>query len=301
VSDLWPLSAAALALVVMVGVLVHEGVFLDAETRTLRRLRVRLGGRRTVADAVLERSGLLSLLQNEADIRQLQAVAGRGSDPRAFLGKAVRICVAVMMIPAAGDAYTMLNGGDALVAPLWLPAFGVGGLVLAFADLRQTARRRRDEASRSIAKMLLLFGMTNATPLRSGERIDSGDPLLLLAGAMRQPALRAMLQGEGWHRLVNRETRSRAELLEALGAAYRIPLLLELGGVVRNVQEYGGTDPGREYIVLARTTFKQWLADARVRLASRGITVLVPAAGMLLAIFVVLFSAIAYASSHGGL
>jgi len=301
VSELWPLLLAVLALAAMVAVLVREGVFLDPETRTIRRLRMRLGGRRTMADSVLDRSGLLTLLQDEADVRRLQAVAGRGGDPRAFLRRAVRICVVATMIPVVADAVSVLDGNDVVVAPLYLPLFAAGGLVLAFVDLRQAAARRRDQATRSIAKMLLLWGMTNATPVRSGERIDVSDPLLALAGAMRQPALREMLEGEAWHQLIERQPRSRAELLEALGAAYRIPLLVELGHVVRTVQEYGGSDPGREYIVLARATVKQRLADARVRLGSRTVTVLIPATGMLLAIFVVIFSAIAYASARGGL
>ena len=45
----------------------------------------------------------------------------------------------------------------------------------------------------------------------------------------------------------------------------------------------------------------QRLADARVRLGSRTITVLVPMVGLLAAIFVVIFSAVAYASANGGL
>ena len=300
-AELLPLGLAVLAFVAIVGILVHEGVFLDAQTRTIRHLRIRLGGRRTVADAMLERTGVLPLLQNVADIRRLQAVAGRGTDPRAFLQRTVRVCVAVTMIPVAADAFSVASGGDPVIAPILIPLFTAGGAVLAFVDLHRAAAHRRQEAAHSLLKMLLLWGLTNGSPVHSGERVDASDSLMVLAGTLQTPALRDMLRGEPWHQLVNGTPRSRAELLEALGTAYGIPLFIELAHVVRTVQEYGGTNPGMEYTALARTTVAQWLADKRVRLRSRAVTVLVPAAGMLLAIFLVLFSSIAYASAHGGL
>lgn len=300
-SEMLPLAVAVLALLAMVAVLVREGAFLDPQTRTIRRLRTRLGGRHTVTDAVLERTGLLSFLQGLADIRRLQAVAGRGSDPRVFLERTVRIAVVATMIPVAADAVSAVSGGDLAIAPILIPLFTIGGVLLAFADLHQTAARRRTQASRSLVKMLLLWGMTNATPVHSGERIEASDSLLVLAGALRTPALRDMIEGEAWHQLVSDHPRSRAELLETMGGVYGVPLFTELGHAVRTVQEYGGTNPAAEYSTLARATVAQWLADARVRLRSRTVTVLIPATGMLLAIFVVLFSAVAYTSGHGGL
>ena len=239
-------------------------------------------------------------LQDRFAVRRLQLVAGRG-DVQAFARRTVLLVGAVVLAGALIDSITALAGGDPLLPPIWIPIAGALAAVLSFAQLHRAARRRRDIASLQVSKTLLLFGMLRVPPVHAPDAVHAGDPLLALARAMRDRTLAELLSRDGWRQFTAVQTRSRADLLEAIGDAYGVPVLAQLAQVVRSAQEYGGSDPAVEYLATARSFTAQRLADARVRLGSRTITVLVPMVGLLAAIFVVIFSAVAYASAHGGL
>jgi len=86
-----------------------------------------------------------------------------------------------------------------------------------------------------------------------------------------------------------------------VSAAYRLPVLAQLAQVVRAAQEYGGGDPATEYLAAARSFTAQRLADCAGPLGFTHHHRAGADGGLLAAIFVVIFSAVAYASANGGL
>lgn len=300
-ADPWAPAVLLCAIVVTVGVaLVRSGAFMTAEAVSIRRVRRRLVARPSRWSGAVTTSSAGMALQERFAIGRLQLAAGRG-DAQAFVRRTVAMVTLSMVAVAGIDAATVLSGDGLVIAPLWIPVAGGAGAVLGLVGVQRSARRRREVASLQAAKTLLLFGLLRIVPVRGHDAVHPGDPLAALARAMRDPTLAEMLGSEQWRQFVAIAPRSRAELLEALGAAYGVPILAQLAQVVRSAQEYGGTDPAGEYLATARAFTAQRLADARVRLGSRTITVLVPMVGLLAAIFVVIFSAVAYASSNGGL
>ena len=300
-ADLWLpsillVSAAVLACVI----LIRSGALLTPEAAGIRQVRRRLLPRESRWSAAIARSSIGRTLQERFAIRRLQLVAGRG-DPQAFVRRVVTVTLVTILGGALLDAATALSTGSPAVAPMWIGVAGAAMALLTLVQLQREARRRQDTASLQVAKTLLLFGMLRVPPVHSPEGLQPGDPLVALARAMRDRTLAEMLAGDGWRQVTAIQPRSRAELLEALDDAYGVPVLAQLAQVVRSAQEYGGGDPAAEYLVAARSFTAQRLADARVRLGSRTITVLVPMVGLLAAIFVVIFSAVAYASANGGL
>ena len=289
-------SAAVLACVI----LIRSGALLTPEAAGIRQVRRRLLPRESRWSAAIARSSIGRTLQERFAIRRLQLVAGRG-EPQAFVRRVVTVTLVTVLGGALVDAATALSTGSPAVAPVWIGVAGAAMALLTLVQLQREARRRQDTASLQVAKTLLLFGMLRVPPVHSPEGLQPGDPLVALARAMRDRTLAEMLAGDAWRQVTAIQPRSRAELLEALDDAYGLPVLAQLAQVVRSAQEYGGGDPAAEYLVAARSFTAQRLADARVRLGSRTITVLVPMVGLLAAIFVVIFSAVAYASANGGL
>ncbi|MHB8532799.1 MAG: hypothetical protein ACYDC2_08765 [Solirubrobacteraceae bacterium] len=289
-------AVAAVAAVVMV----RSGALMTAETASIRRVRQRLVPAAGWWAATVARTPIGRTLQDRFAIRRLQLAAGRG-DPQAFVRRVVGVAALVVAACSVLDATTGLLGDGLVLAPIWIPVAAAAATALSFAGLQREAGRRREVASSQVAKTLLLFGLLRVPPVHSPDALRPGDPLLALAWTMRDHTLAEMLASDQWRQVVETQPRSRADLLEAVGSAYGLPVLAQLAAVVRSAQEYGGGDPAAEYLAAARSFTAQRLADARVRLGSRTITVLVPMVGLLAAIFVVIFSAVAYASANGGL
>jgi hypothetical protein len=301
VADLWLPSILLVSTALLAGfILVRSGALLTPEAASIRQVRRRLLPREGRWSTAIARSSIGHSLQERFAIRRLQLVAGRG-EPQAFVRRLVTVTVVTILGGALLDAATALSSGSAAVAPAWIVVAAALAALLTFVQLQRDARRRQDTASLQVAKTLLLFGMLRVPPVHSPEGLQPADPLMALARAMRDRTLAEMLASDGWRQFTTIQPRSRAELLEALGDAYGVAVLAQLAQVVRSAQEYGGSDPATEYLAAARSFTAQRLADARVRLGSRTITVLVPMVGLLAAIFVVIFSAVAYASANGGL
>lgn len=300
-AEVWLPSLLLVAVALLAGViLVRSGALLTPEAESIRRVRRRLVPEEGRWSAAVARSPMGRSLQERFAIRRLQLLAGRG-DPQAFVRRVVTVAAVTIVLGAALDAVTALGSGAPAFAPAWIPAAGAATGLLAFMQLQREARRRQDTASLQVAKTLLVLGMLRTPPVHSAEALQPADPLVALARAMRDPTLAEMLDDDEWRQHTRIQPRSRADLLEALGDAYGVAVLAQLAQVVRSAQEYGGADPAAEYLAAARSFTAQRLADARVRLGSRTITVLVPMVGLLAAIFVVIFSAVAYASANGGL
>jgi hypothetical protein len=289
-------TTAALAALV----LARSGALRTAESASIRRVRDRLMPDHGRWAAVVARNPVARALQDRFAIRQLQLAAGRG-DTQGLTRRVVGIAALTVAACSVLDGVTVLAGDGLVLAPALIPVAAVVATALSVASLQREARRRRETASLQVAKTLLLFGLLRVPPVHSPEGLGPGDPLLALARSMRDRTLAEMLGSEQWRQMSDVQPHSRAELLEAVAAAYRLPVLAQLALVVRAAQEYGGGDPATEYLAAARSFTAQRLADARVRLGSRTITVLVPMVGLLAAIFVVIFSAVAYASANGGL
>jgi len=301
VADAW-LPSLLLVIIAAVAalVLVRNGAVMTAETSSIRRVRRRLVRDQGWWAVAVARNPIGRALQDRFAIRRLQLAAGRG-DAQAFARRVVRVAAVTVAACSVLDAVTGLAGDGLMIAPIWIPVAGAVATALSLAGLQREARRRREIASLQVAKTLLLFGLLRVPPVHSPDALRPGDPLLALARSMRDRTLAEMLGSDRWRQMNDTKPRSRAELLEAVGAAYRLPVLAQLAQVVRAAQEYGGGDPAAEYLAAARSFTAQRLADARVRLGSRTITVLVPMVGLLAAIFVVIFSAVAFASANGGL
>ncbi len=300
-ADSWLPSVLLVAVAIGAGiVLVRSGALMTAESASIRRVRRRLLPSEARWGAALARSPIGRALQDRFAIRRLQLAAGRG-DAQAFVRRMVTLVLFTVAACCVVDVVSALAGSGLVLAPIWIPVAGALAVGLSFAGLQREARRRRDTASLQVAKTLLLFGLLRVPPLHGPDALRPGDPLVALARTMRDSTLAEMLASEQWRQVSDVHPRSRADLLEAVGAAYGLPVLAQLAQVVRSAQEYGGSDPATEYLAAARSFTAQRLADARVRLGSRTITVLVPMVGLLAAIFVVIFSAVAYASTNGGL
>jgi hypothetical protein len=298
VAEVWlPSLLLAVTAALAALVLARSGALRTAEAASIRRVRDRLVPDHGRWAAVLARNPMARAFQDRFAIRRLQLAAGRGDTP-AFTRRVVGIAAVTVAAGSVLDAASGLAGDGLVLAPVWIPVAAVGAIALSVAGLQREARRRREIASLQVAKTLLLFGLLRVPPVHSPEGLGPGDPLLALARSMRDRTLAEMLGSDQWRQMNGAQPRSRAELLEAVAAAYRLPVLAQ---VVRAAQEYGGGDPATEYLAAARSFTAQRLADARVRLGSRTITVLVPMVGLLAAIFVVIFSAVAYASANGGL
>jgi hypothetical protein len=301
VAELWLPSLLLATTAALAGlVLARSGALRTAETASIRRVRDRLVPDHGRWAAVLARNPMARAFQDRFAIRRLQLASGRG-DTQAFTRRLVGMGALTVAACSALDAVTGLAGDGLVLAPASIPVAAVVTTALSVAGLQREARRRRETASLQVAKTLLLFGLLRVPPVHSPDGLGPGDPLLALARSMRDRTLAEMLGSDQWRRMSDAQPRSRAELLEAVAAAYRLPVLAQLAQVVRAAQEYGGGDPATEYLAAARSFTAQRLADARVRLGSRTITVLVPMVGLLAAIFVVIFSAVAYASANGGL
>lgn len=300
-TELWLPTALLCGTVVAVAVaLGRSGAFMTAEATTIRRVRRRLVSRHARWSGAVAGSSIGRVLQERFAIGRLQLAAGRG-DAQAFVRRVATLVMLSVFTLGVTDAVGVLAGAGMVVAPAWIPVAGILAGLLAFAGVQRAARQRREVASLQVAKMLLLFGLLRVPPVHSHDAVQPADPLLALARSMRDPTLAEMLSSEQWRHYAPAPPRSRAELLEAIGAAYGVPILAQLAQLVRSTQEYGGRDPAAEYLATARAFTAQRLADARVRLGSRTITVLVPMVGLLAALFVVIFSAVAYASANGGL
>lgn len=300
-AETWlPLLVLVAFAAAVMAVLVRTGAFLSPEAVTIRRVRQRSTARRGLVSGAVDRAGLDEFLRRQFGIRRMLLARGRTADARVFVDRCVRAAVLALGAVVVADAVSLLSGGGLLLAPYWLLIAAVGGVLLVYADLVSTARRRRREADRSLTKMLLIFGLTDALPVANATYLSPSDPMSALAAAQRSAALREMLLQDDWRVLSAATPRSRVALLEELEQVYEVPMFRRLARVVDSVASRGAGDPAAEYIALARAQTEMRHADAQVRLRSRSIAVLFPGVGLLVIILAFIFSAIAYTSANGG-
>lgn len=305
-----------LVLVILAGgaaiLFIQAGVLLSPETVAMRRARRQLGRQRGLVEVIVERSVVRRVLQELADLRRLLIIAGGTGDAGAWVRRTLRLALTMVAIIALGDAASVVAGmGMAIPMVVSDPLLGIPVpilpvavatvCVLSFLEVRRKVTTRQEDAALALHDMLLLISMLDAAPIRDPRRIDPGDALPSLARTLRQPALAEMLEHDSWRELVPREPLTRPELFEALGQAYGVREFSRFGKILRTTTEVGGVDAAEEYIAAARALTEERIADARVKLSTRAITQLVPALGLLLALFVVILSAIVADSLQSGL
>lgn len=297
----------AVVLIGLVVVLIRSGALMTADTVTIRRLRRRPDMASAAARAAVDRLGLGEALRRNFALRRLQLAAGWGTDPQRFVERCLRLAVLFVAAPAAVDAVGIIGGQGPAVPLLWVLACGAAAPLAAYRALRREARGRRMEATQGLRKTLLLLGITGLSPVTMAGDVQVGDPLVEAAQALRGTrrrrhcVLRDMLLDGAWRDLAPRPPASRVELVRTMGDTYEVPVLRRIGDVMAVTTERGSGAAGPEYLALARDETAVALADARVRHASRRVTWLIPIAGIIGVVLMLLVSATAYTTTHGGL
>jgi hypothetical protein len=122
-------------------------------------------------------------------------------------------------------------------------------------------------------------------------RVPVSEALLIFARCQRDPTLHELLSGDAWRPLVERQPssspRSTALEYERIGQAYGVPMFVALGSAVRRVTERGlaGQDV---YTGLARTSYGERLAAARVAAAQAKTLIVIPMGLMIVPVLVLI-------------
>lgn len=292
------LTLAALAAVV--GTLWVVGLWYlglhthPAVLRWQRLARLRgLADQRPLGDRLADRVGLLQRAQEEMDVGRLLAIAGRNDSATGWIlrvaGQAGLALAAVLVL----DELAMLAGQPPSIPP-------VGGLVaaacvaaLGYVSLRRDASARQRALARAVADTL-----PNLAVMTFHHRVPASEALLIFARCQRDPGLRDLLTGDSWRRLTERapasgapedpEVRQNTALMyERIGQAYGVPMFVALGSAVRRVTERGLASQD-VFTGLARTTYAERLAEARVAAAQAKTLIVIPMGLMIIPVLVLI-------------
>jgi hypothetical protein len=283
-----PALAAAAGLLWVAGLWLL-GAYTPPAVVSWRRLaRYRgLDDQRPLADRLAARLSFLRRLQEEMDLRRLLAIAGSAQDPTAWLLSLLFVsgmaCVALLGVDAAIDRSMRF-----LLFPPWLAlAAGATVAVLSYAGLRARAHSRQRRLGRAVADSLIHLAVVT-----HHQRIPLAEALMIFARCQEDGALLALLGNDGWRRLADMATpdsssgagrtalRTSADTYEQIGLAYGVPMFTALAGVLRRVTEKGLSSRDA-YTQLARSTYAELLAEARV-LASQAKTLIVIPMGLMI-------------------
>jgi hypothetical protein len=293
--DLTLALIAAIVGVAWVAGLWYLGVYTHPAVLGWQRLaRLRgLADQRPFGERVAERLPLLRRAQAETDIGRLLAIVGRSDRPTAWvLRVAFQSGLALAGVLLVDEL--ALIGGQPSAMPPWV-GLGAAACValLATLRLRRQARERRRALGRAVADSL-----PHLAVMTFHHRVPATEALLIFARCQRDPVLRDLLTDDSWRRLVERDHepgpadepgggRSTAATYERIGQAYGVPMFTALGAAVRRVTERGlaGQDV---YTGLARTTYSQRLADARVAAAQAKTLIVIPMGLMIVPVLVLI-------------
>ena len=258
--------------------------------RRLARLRG-LGDRRPLG----ERVPVLRRAQEETDVGRLLAIAGRRDTAAAWLLRAAFQAGLTLAAVLILDEAALMAGQP----PPLPPALGVAAAaciaVLAYARLHRQAEDRRRALGQAVADSL-----PHLAVMTFHHRVPASEALLIFARCQRDPALRRLLEGDGWRRLIERGStvgtehtanaasgESTALIYERIGQAYGVPMFCALASGVQRVTERGlaGQDV---YTGLARTTYAERLARARVAAAQARTLIVVPMGLMIVPVLILI-------------
>jgi hypothetical protein len=266
----------------------YLGMYTHPAVLSWQRLsRMRgLADRRPLGDRLGERLPLLRRAQEETDVGRLLAIAGRGESATGWLLRAAFQAGLALAAILLLDEVTVL-AGQAPALPPWVGlAVAAGVACLAYARLRTAATGRQRTLERAVADSL-----PHLAVMTFHHRVPASEALLIFARCQRDPTLHRLLAGDAWRPLVERRpgagTASTATEYERIGQAYGVPMFSALGSAVRRVSERGLASQD-VYTGLARASYGERLATARVTAAQAKTLIVVPVGLMIVPVLVLI-------------
>ncbi len=282
-SDLWPYALTTIALVgAWVFVLAELGYLTSPDVRAWRRLAALRGyaGPQTRLERAADRSPAIRRLQHELDLHRLLAIGGRDETEAAFLGRTVFLALLAFTVILVVDVGSRIGGGEFAIPPLAAVLTAVAVVLLRFAALRASARRRQDVAGRTLGDMMMLVAI-----LTDGRGLQVEDAIRILSRCTTTADLRTLVDG-GWRRLIPSRPRNTADLYRAIGDEFRIPQFVFVADAVMTTNV--GIAERDTYTRVAGAVYQQRLTEARMRSARARILVTLPVAGMLVPLLLLL-------------
>jgi len=275
----------------------YLGLYTHPAVRSWRRLsRLRgMADRRPWDERMGHRLPLIRRAQLETDIARLLAVAGRDESGSAWLLRVAAQAGLALAIVLVLDELALLEGKTPALPP------GVGLLAgvclgaLAYLRLRRQATDRQRALSSAITDSL-----PHLAVMTFHHRVPASEALLIFARCHREPVLYELLSSDKRALQAVSETSrelppplrpmqasSTAATYERLGQAYGVPMFAALGAAVHRVTERGLA--GRDvYTGLARTTYSERLAEARVMAAQTKTLIVIPMGLMIVPVLVLI-------------
>jgi len=274
----------------------YLGLYTHPAVRSWQRLaRLRgLADRRHWGERVGARLPLLRRAQEETDIERLLAIAGRDESAAAWLLRvSFQAGLALITVLVLDEAALLVGQRPALPPGVGLLAAACL-VLLAYLRLRRQATDRQQALSNAISDSL-----PHLAVMTFHHRVPVSEALLIFARCHRERVLYRLLTSvasPGIHEevagahsppLAAMQARSTALIYEQIGLAYGVPMFTALGSAVRRVTERGLT--GRDvYTGLARTTFGERLAEARVTAAQTKTLIVIPMGLMIIPVLVLI-------------
>jgi hypothetical protein len=271
-----------------VAALWYLGLYTHPSVLSWQRLaRLRgLADRRPLGDRLGDRLPLVRRAQEETDVGRLLAIAASGESPTGWLLRTAAQAGLALAAVLAVDELAVLTGQP----PALPPAVGIVAAacvaLLAYARLRARAGERQRALGRAIADSL-----PHLAVMTFHHRVPVSEALLIFSRCHRDPTLHELLSGEAWRRLVERGSNSgptsTAREYERIGQAYGVPMFVALGAAVRRVTERGLASQD-VYTGLARASYGERLASARVTAAQAKTLIVVPMGLMIVPVLVLI-------------
>jgi hypothetical protein len=258
----------------------------------LARLRG-LSDQRPLGERLGEGLPLLRRLQEETDIGRLLTIAGRTESPMGWLLRTAFQAGGVLAAALLLDELAILLGQQPALPPgLGLAAAGAVAL-LAYVRLRRQAAARQRALDRAIADSL-----PHLAVMTFHHRLPASEALLLFARCQRNPVLHGLLTD------VSRRAEEGGQLggggagpgapapgtaltYERIGQAYGVPMFTALGSAVRRVTERGLSSQD-VFSGLARATYAERLAEAKVAAAQVKTLIVIPMGLMIVPVLVLI-------------
>ncbi|HSR25978.1 MAG TPA: type II secretion system F family protein [Candidatus Eisenbacteria bacterium] len=251
----------------------------------LARLRG-LDDRRPLGDRVGDRLPLLWRAQEETDVGRLLAVAGQGESAAGWLLRSAFHAGLALTAVLLADELALLTAQPPPLPPAVGLLAAASVAILAYARLRRQAAERQRALGRAVADSL-----PHLAVMTFHHRVPVAEALLIFARCQRDPALRRLLADDAWRPLVERHgspgARSTALEYERIGQAYGVPMFSALGSAVQRVTERGLTSQD-VYTGLARASYGERLAAARVAAAQAKTLIVVPMGLMIVPVLVLI-------------
>jgi hypothetical protein len=264
------------------------GLYTHPAVRNWQRLaRLRgLADRRPFGDRLGDRVPLLRRAQEETDVGRLLAIAARPENPTGWLLRTASYSGMAFAAVLAVDALAALTGSPPVVSPAAGLAIAAAVALVAYARLRAGAAERQRALGLAVADSL-----PHLAVMTFHHRVPVSEALLIFARCQRDPALHRLLSGDAWRTLVERQPdaspQSTALEYERIGQAYGVPMFSALGSAVRRVTERGLASQD-VYTGLARSSYGERLAAARIAAAQAKTLIVIPMGLMIVPVLVLI-------------